>query len=151
MRFERVLSFCSACCFLNGEMLLEPRTGQPCSLGQRSRFLEEMGCAGNDLKTLFVFNGKRRLFVKGDNRRIIPADDEQGRRSNVAQRRPRQIGASTPGNHGGGQVWSAGGSNQRRSRARTRAKVADLAASQVNGLTHPGRSAQQPLRQEGKR
>lgn len=53
----------------------KPINGKRSDVLKRSRFFEQVGCAGNDLQTLLANKYVQRLPVEPDHHSIVAADD----------------------------------------------------------------------------
>ena len=131
------------------EVSLEPRSGQPRDLLERTGLLEQMRRAGYDRQLGGHVQPALGLAVELEHELVPAADDQQHRCAHLCQRV-------------GGQVWTAatrddrtdllpelGRGRQRRGRARARPEEADREARQVGLRPRPARRRHQPLRQQG--
>jgi hypothetical protein len=82
------------------EPTCEPIGGQARDLLQRARLFKEVRRSGNDLQLRFRAKQWQRRAVHGDNRDIVPADDEQRGSLQMEQGCRCQIGPSTVRNDG---------------------------------------------------
>ncbi len=77
-----------------GEAAQEPVPGQGRNLLERARLLEQVGRAGHYLEGLLAFQLGERVPVKGYNRHVVAADDEQGGRLHFGQVFACEVGAA---------------------------------------------------------
>ena len=92
---------------------------------QSSRLFEQMRRTGNDDQPLFATQRRVRLFIQLDNRRIVPAHDQERGGLYLGQRFPRQIGPPTTRNDRADSICQSGRRDQRRRRAGAGPKIAD--------------------------
>ena len=67
---------------------------------ERAGLREQVGCAGYDLERLRCLQARKGLFVEFNHFEIEAADNKQGRRGHIVERRVRKIGAAATGHHG---------------------------------------------------
>src|SRR5688572_13014334 len=110
----------------------EPVARKLLNLFERTRFLEQVSRAGNDLE-LDMCRGHSglRFFVEANNGFVITADDEKRGCSHVGHCVAGEIGAAAPRHHSAYDCGTLGGGNQRRRCTGARAEVADRQAAEI--------------------
>src|SRR5690606_15279364 len=125
------------------EVAPEPPGRQAGDLLQRARLLEEMGRAGHDDEFLLGAQRVVRLPVQADDDVVEPADDQERRRADLAERVAGQIGAAAAGDDRLDPRRLLRGGDERRRRAGARAEVPDRERGRLRVRAHPLRRPDQ--------
>lgn len=119
-------------------MLDEPIAGDPSDLLQRSRLLEQVGGAGDDIETRFAAKPPQRPSIEFEHFVIIAADDQKRRRLDVRQRLGGEIGASATRHDCGDSRGLMRGGDQGRRCSRARAEEPDRKIADLGQARRPG-------------
>lgn len=107
------------------QILLKPVASKPGDFLEGTGLFKQMRGASHDFQALLTLQGTTALAIQAEHHRVLCADDLQGRCLHPRQRRPRQIGAPSPADHGVHHIRPRGRGQQRRGRAGTCAEQAD--------------------------
>ena len=110
----------------NLKVTLKPTGSEVRHFFQRARFLEQVGCAGNNRHFLLAREPREGVAIEADNGIIVTANNEEGGGVNFRQRVAREIGPPAARDDRLNLPFKFGGGIQRRSRASTRAEKAEF-------------------------
>ena len=129
-------------------MRLEPSRGMLNHDIERAGLRKQMGCARHDLDRLRRLQARKGLLVEFDHAVIEAADNQQGRRAHIVERRIGEIGTAATRHHRANAGAQLRRSDQRRRRSGAGSEQAERQAGKLRLPVDPMDDIDQPFGQQ---